>query len=154
MTLLGDAAHPMYPIGSNGASQAILDAECLAHYLSSEMDVVTALKKYEETRLPPTSAIVHANRGQGPDYVMQLCHERCPEGWNKEQGVESVIPRRELDEIGERYKRIAGFDVESVNEKAKRTAKINNYGAQKLVVHESEGIEKMVAKVETGVELS
>ena len=154
MTLLGDAAHPMYPIGSNGASQAILDAECLAHYLSSEMDIVKALKKYEETRLPPTSAIVHANRGQGPDYVMQLCHERCPEGWKKEEGVESVIPRRELEEIGERYKKVAGFDVESVNEKAKRTAKINGNGAQKTVVHESEGIHKMAEKVEMGVELS
>ena len=152
MTLLGDAAHPMYPIGSNGASQAILDAECLAHCLSSEPDVVRALKIYEETRLPPTSAIVFANRGQGPDYVMQLCHERCPDGWKKEEGVESVIPREELNEIGERYKKIAGFDVASVNEKARRTAKIDGYGSRKTVAHEVEDKLHMAGKVETGVD--
>jgi hypothetical protein len=154
MTLLGDAAHPMYPIGSNGASQAILDAECLAHYLTEEKDVVEALKKYEEARLPPTRAIVYANRGQGPDYVMQLCHERCPNGWEPKKGVESVIPRSELEEIGERYKRVAGFDIDSVNEKARKTAKVNGYGPQKTVVHESEGTEQMAEKVQTGVELS
>src|SRR5277367_178736 len=140
MTLLGDAAHPMYPIGSNGASQAILDAECLAHCISSETDVIQALKIYEETRRPATSAIVFANRGQGPDYVMQLCHERVPDGWKNEEGVESVISREELDEIGERYKKIAGFDIASVNEKARRTAKINGYGPQKTVAHEAEGM--------------
>jgi len=140
MTLLGDAAHPMYPIGSNGASQAILDAECLAHCISSETDVVHALKIYEETRRYATSAIVFANRGQGPDYVMQLCHERVPDGWKNEEGVESVISREELDEIGERYKKIAGFDIASVNEKARRTAKINGYGPQKTVAHEAEGM--------------
>jgi 2-polyprenyl-6-methoxyphenol hydroxylase-like FAD-dependent oxidoreductase len=154
MTLLGDAAHPMYPIGSNGASQAILDAECLAHCLSSERDVGKALKIYEDTRRPATSAIVFANRGQGPDYVMQLCHERCPDGWKDEEGVESVIPREELDEIGERYKKVAGFDVAGVNEKARRTAKMDGYGPQKTVAHEAEGMVKLVEKVETGVELS
>ena len=154
MTLLGDAAHPMYPIGSNGASQAILDAECMAHCLSCEPDVVRALKTYEETRLPPTSAIVYANRGQGPDYVLQLCHERCPDGWKEENGVESVIPREELDAIGERYKKVAGFDVASVNEKARRTAKFDEYGPRKTVVHEAEDELKMSDKVETGVELS
>lgn len=96
MILLGDAAHAMYPIGSNGASQAILDAEFLTHYLSEEMDVVKALEMYERTRLPPASAIMHANRGQGLDYVMQLCDERCPDGWKVEDWVESVISRKEL----------------------------------------------------------
>jgi 2-polyprenyl-6-methoxyphenol hydroxylase-like FAD-dependent oxidoreductase len=154
MTLLGDAAHPMYPIGSNGASQAILDAECLAHVLSSESDVVKALQIYDETRRPPTSAIVYANRGQGPDYVMQLCHERCPDGWKTEDGVESVIPRTELEEIGQRYKRVAGFDVESVNEKARRTANSNGYGLQRTVAHESQKAENVAQKVQAGVELN
>ena len=154
MTLLGDAAHPMYPIGSNGASQAILDAECLAHFLSSESDVVKALQMYDETRRPPTSAIVHANRGQGPDYVMQLCHERCPDGWDPEEGVESVIPKSELEAIGDRYKRVAGFDVESVNEKARRTAKNDGYGPQKTAVYESQKAELVAEKAETGVELN
>lgn len=65
MTLLGDAAHPMCPIGGNGVSKAILDAESFVLYLASEgNDVVKALKMYDETRRPPDSAIVYANRGK------------------------------------------------------------------------------------------
>jgi len=56
--------------------------------------------------------------------------------------------------FGERYKKVAGFDIASVNEKAKKTAKINGYGPQKTVVHEAEGMGKLMEKVETGVELS
>jgi hypothetical protein len=85
---------------------------------------------------------------------MQLCHERAPQGWDKEKGVESVISRQELEEIGERYKQVAGFDVESVNQKAKKTAKAHSYGSQKTVVHESSSVVGMVDKVVTGVELS
>lgn len=62
VTLLGDAAHLMYPIGANGASQAILDAVTLATELAGDSDVVTALQRYEEVRRPATTAIVHANR--------------------------------------------------------------------------------------------
>merc|ERR1712093_946358 len=77
LTLLGDAAHAMYPIGSNGASQAILDAEALAHCLQTHPnDIPAALQEYQSLRLPPTAAIVHANRGNGPDQVLQLAHER------------------------------------------------------------------------------
>ena len=113
-----------------------------------------ALQIYDETRRPPTSAIVYANRGQGPDYVMQLCHERCPDGWKTEDGVESVIPRTELEEIGQRYKRVAGFDVQSVNEKARRTANSNGYGLQRTVAHESQKAENVAQKVQAGVELN
>ncbi len=80
-TLLGDAAHPMYPIGSNGASQAILDARVFAGCLRAEHDVVVALERYESIRLPATAAIVEANRGLGPEVPMQLVHERAPEVW-------------------------------------------------------------------------
>jgi 5-methylphenazine-1-carboxylate 1-monooxygenase len=81
-TLLGDAAHPMYPIGSNGASQAILDGRVLAGCLRADRDVVAALEHYESTRLPPTAAIVVANRGLGPEVPMQLVHERAPDGFD------------------------------------------------------------------------
>jgi len=78
VTLLGDAAHPMYAIGSNGASQAILDARVLAGCIGSHSDVEAALGRYEQVRLPPTSAMVEANRGLGPERPMQLVEERAP----------------------------------------------------------------------------
>ena len=119
LTLVGDAAHPMYPIGSNGASQAILDAECLAMSLEANlMDVPAALKVYQDARLPPTAKIVTANRLNGPDHVMQVAHERAPDGFKH---INDVIDPEELEEIGRAYKTIAGFDLERVNAKAKET---------------------------------
>lgn len=122
LTLLGDAAHAMYPIGSNGASQAILDAESLAKHLSSttstSTSVAEALKAYELERLPPTAKIVMANRANGPDHVLQLAEERAPEGF---ENVYDVIPKEELEEIGRIYKKVAGFEMESVNVKARET---------------------------------
>ncbi|KAL6705419.1 hypothetical protein ACN47E_007068 [Coniothyrium glycines] len=119
LTLLGDAAHAMYPIGSNGASQAIIDAETLAKYLStSTSDVVGALKAYELERLPPTARIVMANRANGPDHVLQLAEERAPEGFSN---VYDVIPKDELEQIGRTYKKVAGFEMDTVNRKASET---------------------------------
>jgi 2-polyprenyl-6-methoxyphenol hydroxylase-like FAD-dependent oxidoreductase len=112
ITLLGDAAHPMYPIGSNGASQAILDAESLTRSLQDINDPEAALKAYESVRLPATSAIVLQNRQMGPEQVMQLAEERAPEGF---KDIEKVIPRQELEAIAARYKQIAGFDREKLN---------------------------------------
>lgn len=119
LTLLGDAAHAMYPIGSNGASQAIIDAETLAKHLSADTtDIVGALKAYELERLPPTAKIVMANRANGPDHVLQLAHERAPGGF---ENVYDVIPKEELEEVGRVYKKVAGFEMESVNRKAVAT---------------------------------
>lgn len=119
LTLLGDAAHAMYPIGSNGASQAIIDAETLAAHLSMDIsNIPAALKAYEQDRLPPTAKIVMANRGNGPDHVLQMAEERAPQGFSN---VYDVIPKEELESIGRVYKKIAGFEIESVNEKAKVT---------------------------------
>jgi 2-polyprenyl-6-methoxyphenol hydroxylase-like FAD-dependent oxidoreductase len=119
LTLLGDAAHAMYPIGSNGASQAIIDAETLAKHLSASLDdVESALKAYEVERLPPTAKIVMANRANGPDHVLQLAEERAPDGF---ENVYDVIPKEELEGIGKAYKAIAGFEMDSVNTKAKDT---------------------------------
>jgi 2-polyprenyl-6-methoxyphenol hydroxylase-like FAD-dependent oxidoreductase len=115
VTLLGDAAHPMYPIGSNGASQAILDAEALASALADGGDVAAALAGYQEARREATGRIILANRGNGPEQVMQLAHERAPDGFGD---IEAVIPRAELEEIAARYKRLAGFAPEQVNRPA------------------------------------
>jgi 2-polyprenyl-6-methoxyphenol hydroxylase-like FAD-dependent oxidoreductase len=106
-TLLGDAAHPMYPIGSNGASQAILDARVLAGCVRRHGDDVdVALARYEEARRPATAAIVRANRGLGPELPMKLVHERAPEGFSD---IAAVISPQEIAEVTEEYRRTAGF---------------------------------------------
>ena len=112
VTLAGDAAHPMYPVGSNGASQAILDAECLASEIARHGATGAALEAYEAQRRPPTSAIVLANRGNGPEQVMQLAEERAPGGFAR---IEDVIARDELEAIAARYKQVAGFAKDTVN---------------------------------------
>lgn len=121
LTLLGDAAHPMYPIGSNGASQAILDAASLTKCLltcTSLADIPGALHQYQNDRRPVTAKIVMANRGNGPDHVMQLAYERAPDGFKH---INDIIPQQELESIGLAYKAIAGFEVEKVNDLAKRS---------------------------------
>jgi 5-methylphenazine-1-carboxylate 1-monooxygenase len=110
-TLLGDAAHPMYPIGSNGASQAILDADALTRALAAHADPVAALAAYEAERLPATAAIVLANRGNGPEQCMQIAEERAPLGF---ADIETVMPRAELEAIAARYKAVAGFSKDAV----------------------------------------
>lgn len=115
VTLVGDAAHPMYPIGSNGASQAILDAKALAGFFVSEGSAEAALSAYEAKRRPPTSAIVLANRGNGPEQCMQLAHERAPNGFDR---IEDVIPPAELEGIAARYKQVAGFSKETLQRAA------------------------------------
>lgn len=112
VTLLGDAAHPMYPIGSNGASQAILDTESLATALAGEASVQAALQRYEGERREATGRIVLANRGNGPDQVMQLAEERAPQGFAH---VNDVIAQEELEAISARYKQTAGFAKAQVN---------------------------------------
>lgn len=102
VTLLGDAAHPMYPVGSNGASQAILDSEALVNALEHH----DALKHYEEQRLPATAAIVLMNRQNGPEQCMQWAEERAPNGFTD---IESVIPRVELEALAVRYRRAVGL---------------------------------------------
>jgi 2-polyprenyl-6-methoxyphenol hydroxylase-like FAD-dependent oxidoreductase len=113
VTLLGDAAHPMYPIGSNGASQAILDARvltgCLRHHGS---DPERGLARYDEIRRSATAEIVLANRRQGPEAAMQLVEDRAPDGFAR---IVDVVSESELAAIAESYKRLAGFSVAELN---------------------------------------
>ncbi|CAN7217066.1 5-methylphenazine-1-carboxylate 1-monooxygenase [compost metagenome] len=111
VTLLGDAAHPMYPIGSNGSAQAILDARYLVDSLLGTPDTGYALREYEAERLPRTAGIVLRNRMNGPEQVMQLAEERAPQGF---ADIDQVIPRAELEAISLRYKQLAGFDRQSM----------------------------------------
>jgi 2-polyprenyl-6-methoxyphenol hydroxylase-like FAD-dependent oxidoreductase len=115
--LLGDAAHPMYPIGSNGASQAILDADALSRSLAAEKDAATALDAYQRLRLPATASIVLANRGNGPEQCMQIAEERAPDGF---QRVEDIFSEGELEGIAARYKAVAGFSKGAVAELGRR----------------------------------
>ncbi|MEQ1728944.1 MAG: flavin-dependent oxidoreductase [Vicinamibacterales bacterium] len=111
-TLLGDAAHPMYPIGSNGASQAIRDASALADAFARHHDVPTALAAYETVRREATTAIVLSNRRMGPEIVMQMAEDRAPAGFN---AIEDVVSRQELDAVADGYKKVAGFSRDALN---------------------------------------
>jgi 2-polyprenyl-6-methoxyphenol hydroxylase-like FAD-dependent oxidoreductase len=112
VTLLGDAAHPMYPIGSNGASQAILDARVLTREIMKHGQTNAALEAYEAERRPATTDLVLLNRRNGPEQVMQLVEERAPDGFKV---VNDVLSQQELEEIAANYKRVAGFQVEALN---------------------------------------
>jgi 2-polyprenyl-6-methoxyphenol hydroxylase-like FAD-dependent oxidoreductase len=96
VTLLGDAAHPMYPAGSNGASQAILDTRALADALATHDDPVQALAEYEAVRRPATSEIVRGNRLGGPEGVIDVIDALAPEGFDD---IETVLPRAEREAI-------------------------------------------------------
>jgi 2-polyprenyl-6-methoxyphenol hydroxylase-like FAD-dependent oxidoreductase len=112
VTLLGDAAHPMQPIGSQAGSQAILDARALARALVETVDPAAALERYDAERRPAMNDIVLRNRNFGPEAAMQLAEERAPNGVAR---VEDVIAQHELDDIARSFSAAAGLDVETVN---------------------------------------
>lgn len=114
VTLLGDAAHPMYPIGSNGASQAILDSRVLAGCLRSYESPFDALRRYDTVRREATARIVLANRQLGPEEPMAVVEDRAPNGFNR---LSDVITDTELAHISDRYKQLAGFAVTELNER-------------------------------------
>lgn len=105
VTLLGDAAHPMYPIGANGASQAILDGRCLADRLAANPGP-QGLQDYEEMRLPVTTNIVLSNRQSGPERVLDIAAARVTGPHDR---IEDLITREELDEVAASYRNVAGF---------------------------------------------
>ncbi len=112
VTLLGDAAHAMRPNGSNGSSQAIWDAKVVAQTLSEQDDVAQALRAYEDIRLGPVSKLVLENRKTGPERVMQMAEDNC-DGTCTD--VCKHVPQAVLEEVASKYKKIAGFDRETVN---------------------------------------
>jgi 2-polyprenyl-6-methoxyphenol hydroxylase-like FAD-dependent oxidoreductase len=112
VTLLGDAAHPMHPVGGNGASQAIIDARILARELALQPSIEAAIGTYDARRRPETAAVVRSNRQAGPHRCQDLVEERAPGGF---ADLDDVVSQQELGEIAGDYKRIAGFAVESLN---------------------------------------
>jgi 2-polyprenyl-6-methoxyphenol hydroxylase-like FAD-dependent oxidoreductase len=107
VTLLGDAAHPMYPRGSNGAGQAILDAVCLAEQLAARGVGAAALAEYDRIRNPETAKIVLANRSTPPDAILREVHERS--GDKPFARIEDVVSREALARITDAYKQVAGL---------------------------------------------
>ena len=112
VTLIGDAAHPMQPIGSQAGSQAILDARILTRAMIAARDPVAALAQYDAERRPAMNDITLRNRGFGPEAAMQLVEERAPNGFAQ---ISNVISKDELDGIASSFSAAAGLDVETVN---------------------------------------
>ena len=114
VTLLGDAAHPMYPVGSNGASQAILDAQCLARCMTAQPSVAEAFTAYDAERRPATAKIVAANRKGGPEGVIDMIEARAPDGFHD---IDSVASRAEREAVVRGYASMAGYAREQVNQR-------------------------------------
>jgi 2-polyprenyl-6-methoxyphenol hydroxylase-like FAD-dependent oxidoreductase len=112
VTLLGDAAHPMVPRGSNGAGQAILDARALTTALLENNDSVAALAAYEKQRLEATTRIVLTNRSNPPDAILREVFQRTHD--RPFSAIEEVISREELVAMSDSYKQIAGYSIDAL----------------------------------------
>jgi 5-methylphenazine-1-carboxylate 1-monooxygenase len=112
VTLIGDAAHPMQPTGSQAGSQAILDARVLTAALQANADPLEALRRYEAERRPAMNDVTLRNRRFGPETALQLVEERAPNGFER---LEDVISPEELDAGPKAFSQAAGLDVETVN---------------------------------------
>jgi len=112
VTFMGDAAHPMYPRGSNGAAQGLIDARTLAELLACTPDPRAALQAYDQARVGPTAKVVQTNRSTPPDFINIKVDELS--GGKPFRHIDDLISQEELRQISENYKRIAGFSQEAV----------------------------------------
>jgi 2-polyprenyl-6-methoxyphenol hydroxylase-like FAD-dependent oxidoreductase len=112
VTLAGDAAHPMYPRGSNGAAQALIDVRTLADLLREMADPVAALGAYEAARLEATARVVRTNRQTPPDFINIKVEELT--GDRPFENLDDFITQDELRALSDEYKRVAGFARESL----------------------------------------
>lgn len=112
VVLIGDAAHVMYPTGSNGASQAIVDARVLGAALLAHGVTARALQAFDEKMCPEISALILRNRGSGPFGLLNLLDDRCGGVFDD---IEQVIPRAEREDFMHRYKVAAGFAADRLN---------------------------------------
>lgn len=114
ITLMGDAAHPMYPRGSNGSAQSLIDARTLADQLVQNDDPLAALKSYETLRLEPTATIVRTNRSTPPDFIIMKADELS--GGKPFRHIDDLISQAELKAISDNYANIAGFSRDAVSQ--------------------------------------
>ena len=115
VSLMGDAAHAAYPVGSNGAGSAIIDARKLGRAFLDNGLTPAALLAYEALMRPVTTKVVLTNRVAGPDHILDMVEERCGGRFNR---IEEVISQQELADHGTRYKAIAGYGLAATNEAA------------------------------------
>ena len=118
VTLAGDAAHPMHPVGSQAGSQAIIDGRVIAYHLDTCKDPQEALQRYQDERLPVMRDITLGNRTLGPEVVMQIVEERAPAGF---KNLHDILPQSELTERAAEFKIKAGFAIEALNRRASYT---------------------------------
>ena len=112
VTLLGDAAHPLIPVSSSGAVQAIIDGRALAYALATHGDPVAGLKAYEADRLEKANAVVRASRENGPDQVLEIARAKCPEGATN---LSDYVSQEELQAVIDDFKERTGFGIETLN---------------------------------------
>lgn len=112
VTFMGDAAHPMYPRGSNGAAQGLIDARTLAELLAVTPDPQAALQIYDQARVDATARVVRTNRTAPPDLINIKVDELS--GGKPFRHIDDLISQEELREISENYKRIAGFSQDAL----------------------------------------
>lgn len=112
VTLLGDAAHPLIPVSSNGAVQAIIDGRALAYALASEGSPEAGLRAYEADRLERANAVVRSSRQNGPDEVLEIVKRRCPPG---AANIHDCVPLAELQQVIDDFKERAGFGLHTLN---------------------------------------
>jgi len=113
ITFVGDAAHPMYPRGSNGSAQAVIDARTLAELLAKGGDARAALKEYEAIRSGPTANVVRTNRQHPPDFI--IIHVEELVGDRPYDDLDKYVTQAQLKELSDRYKQVAGFAPEDVS---------------------------------------
>jgi 2-polyprenyl-6-methoxyphenol hydroxylase-like FAD-dependent oxidoreductase len=112
VTLIGDAAHPMQPVGAQAGSQAVVDGRVLAAALLETGDPVEALVRYQDRRIAAMNDMIIRNRNLGLETVLQMAEERAPNGFAK---ITDVLSQDELESTASSFKRAAGFDLETVN---------------------------------------
>jgi 2-polyprenyl-6-methoxyphenol hydroxylase-like FAD-dependent oxidoreductase len=112
VTLAGDAAHPMYPRGSGGSAQGLIDARTLADLLAREPDPVAALRAYEAARTGPAAHVVRTNRSQPPDFINIRVEELT--GDRPFDNLDDYISQDELRALSDQYKRVAGYSIEQI----------------------------------------
>jgi 2-polyprenyl-6-methoxyphenol hydroxylase-like FAD-dependent oxidoreductase len=112
VTLIGDAAHPMQPVGAQAGSQAIVDGRVLAASLLASADPAEALLRYQDQRIAAMNDMIIRNRNLGLETVLQIAEERAPDGFGH---ITEVLSQTELESTAASFKKAAGFDLETVN---------------------------------------
>jgi 2-polyprenyl-6-methoxyphenol hydroxylase-like FAD-dependent oxidoreductase len=112
VSLIGDAAHPLIPVSSSGAVHAIIDGRALAYALGTNSDVTTGLKAYEDDRLKKANQVVLASRQNGPDEVLEIVKEECPED---AEDIFLHVDKARLEKIIDDFKERSGFGIDALN---------------------------------------